>query len=99
MEASEEDLILGKEDPMAAEPSSSTINWVLRPYLSRFSDQYCYVGVSQGMLSGSISGEGKGKEKREPGLIRGSWVVLRIFSNNLMESSETGITPHCNKGT
>lgn len=46
MEASEEDLILGKEDPMAAEPSSSTINWVLCPYLSRFSDQYCYVGVS-----------------------------------------------------
>ena len=45
MEASEEDLILGKEGPMAAEPPS-TINWVLRPYLSRFSNQYCYVGVS-----------------------------------------------------
>ena len=43
--------------------------------------------------------EGNGKKKREPGLIRGSWVVSRIFSNNLMKSSAAGITPHCNKGT
>lgn len=82
---------------MAAEPSS-TINWVLH-HVSADSQ----ISIVMWKFLREYSQDqhlGKERERKgEPGLIRGSWVVLRIFSNNLMESSETGITPHCNKGT